>query len=89
MSAFNEHQFEKRLQLLKDSQDSIQSLSSWCLQHRQHHKKIVGCWLRVLKKANLHNWRLFLHLHPEETPCRGDRDPPNMDDIKMDLREVG
>ncbi|GFG35332.1 hypothetical protein Cfor_01369 [Coptotermes formosanus] len=51
MSVFNEHQFEKRLQSLKDSQDSIQSLSAWCLQHRQHHKKIVACWLRILKKG--------------------------------------
>jgi len=51
MSTFNEHQFEKRLQLLKDSQESIQTLSAWCLQHRQHHKKIVGCWLRILKKG--------------------------------------
>ncbi|XP_069682453.1 uncharacterized protein [Periplaneta americana] len=60
MSAFNEHQFEKRLQLLKDSQESIQSLSSWCLQHRQHHKKIVGCWLRILKKVKIeHRLTLF------------------------------
>jgi len=51
MSVFNEHQFEKRLQSLKDSQESIQSLSAWCLQHRQHHKKIVACWLRILKKG--------------------------------------
>ncbi|XP_071444475.1 uncharacterized protein [Hetaerina americana] len=51
MSAFNEHQFEKKLLTLKDSQDSIQTLSSWCLQHRQHHKKIVSTWLKVLRKV--------------------------------------
>ncbi|XP_046403412.1 regulation of nuclear pre-mRNA domain-containing protein 2 [Ischnura elegans] len=51
MSAFNEHQFEKRLLTLKDSQESIQTLSSWCLQHRQHHKKIVSAWLKVLRKV--------------------------------------
>lgn len=43
--------FEKRLQALKDSQESIQSLSSWCLERRTHHKKIVATWLQVLKKG--------------------------------------
>ncbi|PSN33251.1 Regulation of nuclear pre-mRNA domain-containing protein 2 [Blattella germanica] len=60
MTAFNEHQFEKRLQGLKDSQESIMSLSSWCLQHRQHHKKIVASWLRILKKVKIeHRLTLF------------------------------
>ncbi|XP_063222834.1 mucin-2-like [Bacillus rossius redtenbacheri] len=60
MTAFNEHQFEKKLQYLKDSQESIQSLSSWCLQHRQHHKKIVSSWLRVMKKVKVeHRLTLF------------------------------
>ncbi|XP_067003276.2 uncharacterized protein [Anabrus simplex] len=60
MSAFNEVQFEKRLLALKDTQDSIQSLSAWCLHHRQNHKKIVNTWLRVLKKAKIeHRLTLF------------------------------
>lgn len=28
--------------------------------------------------ANLHNCRLFLHLQPEDAPCRGDRGAPDM-----------
>ncbi|KAG8222834.1 hypothetical protein J437_LFUL010346 [Ladona fulva] len=51
MSTFNEHQFEKKLLSLKDSQDSIQNLSAWCLQHRQQNKKIVAIWLKVLRKV--------------------------------------
>lgn len=50
---FDAEFFEKRLQNLKDSQDSIQSLSSWCLERRPHHKKIVASWLQVLKKGIL------------------------------------
>ena len=45
--------FERRLHTLKDSQESIQGLSAWCLERRQHHKKIVATWLQVLKKGKL------------------------------------
>ena len=48
---FDVEQFERRLQSLKDSQESIQSLSAWCLERRPHHKKIVATWLQVLKKG--------------------------------------
>ena len=48
---FDVEAFERRLQTLKDSQESIQSLSAWCLERRQHHKKIVATWLQVLKKG--------------------------------------
>lgn len=50
---FNSLAFEKKLTQLKDTQESIQSLSSWCLQKRQHHKKIVISWLNVLKRGML------------------------------------
>ncbi|CAG2059334.1 unnamed protein product [Timema podura] len=60
MTAFSEQHFEKKLAQLKDTQESIQSLSSWCLQHRSQHKKIVSCWLRVLKKVKVeHRLTLF------------------------------
>lgn len=45
--------FEQKLHTLKDSQESIQGLSAWCLERRQHHKKIVATWLQVLKKGKL------------------------------------
>lgn len=45
--------FEKKLNNLKDTQESIQSVSSWCLQHRANHKKIVSSWLNVLKQAKM------------------------------------
>lgn len=48
---FDSTDFEKRLTNLKDTQDSIQAMSSWCLQHRTFHKKIVTSWLTVLKQG--------------------------------------
>lgn len=50
-SDFDVELFERRLHTLKDSQESIQGLSAWCLERRQHHKKIVATWLQVLKKG--------------------------------------
>uniref|UniRef100_A0A1B0CEI4 Dolichyl-diphosphooligosaccharide--protein glycosyltransferase subunit 2 n=1 Tax=Lutzomyia longipalpis TaxID=7200 RepID=A0A1B0CEI4_LUTLO len=52
--------FEKNLGNLKDTQESISSLSSWCLQWRSHHKKIVSSWLTVLKQVKVeHRLTLF------------------------------
>lgn len=50
---FDSVEFEKRLSNLKDTQESIQALSSWCLQNRSHHKKIVTSWLIVLKQGKI------------------------------------
>lgn len=57
---FDAEHFERRLHTLKDSQESIQGLSAWCLDRRQHHKKIVATWLQVLKKVKVeHRLTLF------------------------------
>ncbi|XP_048004711.1 formin-like protein 3 isoform X2 [Leguminivora glycinivorella] len=50
---FNTLTFEKKLMQLKDTQESIQGLSSWCLKQREHHKKIVASWLNVLKRVKV------------------------------------
>lgn len=51
MDTFDSADFEKRLTGLKDTQDSIQSLSAWCLKNRASHKKVVSSWLSVLKQG--------------------------------------
>ncbi|KAK5649068.1 hypothetical protein RI129_003960 [Pyrocoelia pectoralis] len=57
---FNTIAFEKKLSALKDSQDSINNCCQWCLQNRQHHKKIVSAWLNVLKRVKIeHRLTLF------------------------------
>jgi hypothetical protein len=55
---FDVPDFEKRLLGLKDTQESIQQLSTWCLQHRASHKKVVTSWLNVLKQGMCYstNW---------------------------------
>ena len=59
-SEFNALNFEKRLTILKDSQDSINNCCHWCLANRQHHKKIVSAWLNVLKRVKVeHRLTLF------------------------------
>lgn len=51
VTEFDTVEFEKRLTNLKDTQDSIQAMSAWCLQNRSHHKKIVASWLLVVKQG--------------------------------------
>lgn len=51
VKSFDADDFEKRLTLLKDTQESIQGMSSWCLQNRAFHKKVVNSWLTVLKQG--------------------------------------
>lgn len=59
---FNTLAFEKKLSQLKDTQESIQSLSSWCLKQRDHHKKIVSSWLNVLKRVKVEQRLVLFYL---------------------------
>ncbi|XP_045540109.1 uncharacterized protein LOC106711252 isoform X2 [Papilio machaon] len=59
---FNTLTFEKKLSQLKDTQESIQSLSSWCLKQRDHHKKIVSSWLNVLKRVKVEQRLVLFYL---------------------------
>jgi hypothetical protein len=38
---------------------------------------VCGCLFNIFS-AMLHSWRPFLHLQPEDVPCCGDRNPPNI-----------
>lgn len=59
---FNPLTFEKRLMNLKDTQECIQGLSSWCLKQRSHHKKIVASWLNVLKRVKIEQRLVLFYL---------------------------
>lgn len=59
---FNELQFEKQLSSLKDSQEAINSCCKWCLENRVHHKKIVNCWLNVLKRVKVEQRLILFYL---------------------------
>ena len=45
MSDFSEAIFEKKLVELRDSQKEIQSLSQFCVHHRQHLKVVVKVFI--------------------------------------------
>lgn len=47
---FSDSHFEKKLVNLKDTQESIQNLSAWCLSHKSDFHQIIKCWLKVIKK---------------------------------------
>lgn len=59
---FNVLQFEKKLTTLKDSQESINSCCQWCLNNREHHKKIVNSWLNVLKRVKVEHRLILFYL---------------------------
>lgn len=48
---FSESHFEKKLNNLKDTQESIQGLSTWCLNHKSDLNHIIKCWLKAIKKS--------------------------------------
>ncbi|CAH1390916.1 unnamed protein product [Nezara viridula] len=62
MASFDEGVFEEKLLYLKDTQDSIASLSSWCLLHKEYHEKIVSTWLNVLKKVKIEHRLVLFYL---------------------------
>ncbi|BET02937.1 DUF618 [Nesidiocoris tenuis] len=62
MSKFNEQDFEHKLFKLKDSHDSIASLSNWCLARVDNHNKIVATWLGTLKKVKIEHRILLFYL---------------------------
>ncbi|XP_026316179.1 uncharacterized protein LOC113227459 isoform X2 [Hyposmocoma kahamanoa] len=59
---FNTLAFEKKLMQLQGTQESIQSLSTWCLKQREHHKKIVSSWLNVLKRVKVEQRLVLFYL---------------------------
>ncbi|CAG7832481.1 unnamed protein product, partial [Allacma fusca] len=42
---------EKRLEGLRDTQESVQGLSLWCQANKRHSQAIVDTWLRILRKS--------------------------------------
>ncbi|EDW03393.1 uncharacterized protein LOC6562345 isoform X2 [Drosophila grimshawi] len=59
---FDEELFETRLEALKDTQECIQHMSNWCLQHRFNHKKIIQCWLNVFKRVRVDHRLVLFYL---------------------------
>ena len=50
---FEETKFMKELVHLRDTQEAIQGLSSWCIKNRKSAYKIARCWLKCVKKGKV------------------------------------
>nr|XP_027225126.1 actin cytoskeleton-regulatory complex protein PAN1-like [Penaeus vannamei] len=51
---------EKKLSSVRETSEDIQSLSRWCLQHRNHHHSIIQAWSRAVRKSKVpHRLTLF------------------------------
>ena len=61
MSAIDETWVEKKLLSANSTQESVQSLSLWALNHKTQHEKIVAIWFKVLKKGTFLAMLHFLH----------------------------
>ena len=59
---FSDTHFEKKLSNLKDTQESIQGLSMWCLHHKSSYKQIINCWLKAVKKSKVEQCLTLFYL---------------------------
>jgi len=62
MTAYSDAEFEKRLTELRDSQKEIQTLSTWLVQHRSHHKMIMRIWYKNFKQGHRNRKLTFMYL---------------------------
>ncbi len=48
-----ESSMDRRFQGVSNTMESIQGLSSWCIENKKHHSLVVRCWMKWLKKCEL------------------------------------
>jgi hypothetical protein len=65
-----------RVKLISYGEGSLAPLPTPKLE--DHPLSFARCCLFNIFAATFHIWRLFLHPQPEDSPCCGDRNPPNM-----------
>ncbi|KAF4087472.1 hypothetical protein AMELA_G00071130 [Ameiurus melas] len=59
-SAVLEASLDRRFQGVTNTMESIQSLSSWCLENKKHHAVVARSWMKWLKKSDAnHRLNLF------------------------------
>jgi len=59
---FEEEKFMKTIVNLKDTQESIQGVSGWCITNRKFAYKIARCWLKVIKKVKIDQKLVLFYL---------------------------
>lgn len=51
IGGIDQNLLEKRLESLRDTQESVQGLSLWCQANKRHSSAIIETWLKILKKS--------------------------------------
>jgi len=59
---FEEEKFMKILVNLKDTQESIQGFSGWCIKNRKAAYKMARCWIKVIKKVRIEQKLVLFYL---------------------------
>ena len=59
---FEEDKFMKILVNLKDTQESIQGFSGWCIRNRKVAYKMARCWVKVIKKVRVEQKLVLFYL---------------------------
>jgi len=59
---FEEEKFMKNLVNLKDTQESIQGFSGWCIRNRKSAYKMARCWIKVIKKVRVEQKLVLFYL---------------------------
>ena len=63
---FEEEKFMKILVNLKDTQESIQGFSGWCIKNRKAAYKMARCWIKVIKKVSLCLLMIMIYLFTQK-----------------------
>ena len=53
MALLNQKAFERKLQNMSSTQDSVQTVSLWMIHHKKHAEDMVSVWLEQLKKGKI------------------------------------
>jgi len=59
---FEEDKFMKILVNLKDTQESIQGFSGWCIRSKKSAYKMARCWIKVIKKVRIEQKLVLFYL---------------------------
>uniref|UniRef100_A0A4W5RXB8 CID domain-containing protein n=1 Tax=Hucho hucho TaxID=62062 RepID=A0A4W5RXB8_9TELE len=51
MTTFSQATLDRRFQGVSNTMESIQGLSTWCIENKKYHSLIVRYWMKWLKKC--------------------------------------
>lgn len=88
MSEYTEAIFERKLVDLRDSQKEIQSLSQYCVHHRQHCKSVVKVWYKNIKTTAVTRKLTAMYLANDVVQNSKKRGPEYAKEFGIVMRKV-